>query len=303
MRRTIAALACGVLLTGGCAPSGPHTPVEQQQLTGDEATNSAGARATAIAFVRAYGAADPAGLAAMTALAGSPVVRGWVHWQTVQYAEFPGSVDGSVDLRTASVAAPVAEVPGTSTLLREVALDAQVTFDYTPDDGDPFSGTRTIDAIRVARSETTPWVVVDLVRDGVPISTVYQPVGSVAPGEDTTVKLDSFVADPASGSWQFDLVVHTTLEGGLLLDPASAVLVDADGKEIAAATSVSRSLMAVIPGGPVEGLVRFDALDEATGVSLRLTFTGPSGDGAAEFPLEDQIEPVAGASPAATPAA
>lgn len=301
MRRTIAALACGALLTGACtpAPAGPSEPVRQEQLAGDEATNSAGARATAIAFVRAYGAADPTGLAVMTALAGSAVVRGWVHWQTVQYAEFPGSVAGSVALRTASVAAPVAAVPGTSTLLREVALDARITFDYTPTDGAPFSGTRTIDAIQVARTETSPWVVVDLVRDGVPISTVFQPVGVPVEGDRATVELDSFIADPASGSWQFDLIVSTALDGGLSLDPASAVLVDADGREIATATSVSGSLGAIAPGKPVEGLVRFDALDDVTGVTLRLTFAGAGGNGVAEFPLEGQIEPVAGMSPAA----
>jgi hypothetical protein len=298
MRRTIVALACGALLTGACAPgpSGPREPVRQEQLTGDEATNAATARATAIAFVRAYGAADPTGLAVMTALAGTRVVRDWVHWQAVQFAEFPGTVAGSVDLRTASVAAPVATIPGTSALVREVALDAEITFDYRPADADPFSGIRTIDAIQVGRTETSPWAVVDLVRDGVPVSTFFQPVGDRVEGDGVTVELDSFVADPSAGSWQFDLVVRTVLDGGLMLDPASAVLVSADGKQIATATYVSGSLAAVAPAAPVEGLVRFDALDDVTGVTLRLTFSASAGTGAAEFPLEGQIEPVAGAS-------
>jgi hypothetical protein len=298
MSRTIVGLACGALLAGACAPApaGPRDPVRQEQLTGDEAANAAGARATAIAFVRAYGAADPAGLAVMTALAGTPMVHDWVHWQGVQYSEFPGTVAGSVDLRTASVAAPVAAIPGTSAVLREVALDAEITFDYRPTDGDPFSGMRTIDAIQVGRTETSPWAVVDLVRDGVPLSTFFQPVGDPVEGNGVSVELDSFVADPSAGSWQFDLVVRTVIERGLTLDRESAVLIDAEGKQIAAATYVSTSLTAIGPGPPAEGLVRFDALDDAGGLTLRLTFSGSAGTGAAEFPLEREIEPVAGAS-------
>ena len=301
MSRTIVGLACGALLAGACAPApaGPRDPVRQEQLTGDEATNAAGARATAIAFVRAYGAADPAGLAVMTALAGTPMVHDWVHWQGVQYSEFPGTVAGSVDLRTASVAAPVAAIPGTSAVLREVALDAEITFDYRPTDGDPFSGMRTIDAIQVGRTETSPWAVVDLVRDGVPLSTFFQPVGDPVEGNGVSVELDSFVADPSAGSWQFDLVVRTVIERGLTLDRESAVLIDAEGKQIAAATYVSTSLTAIGPGPPAEGLVRFDALDDAGGLTLRLTFSGSAGTSAAEFPLEREIEPVAGASSAA----
>lgn len=301
MSRTIVGLACGALLAGACAPApaGPRDPVRQEQLTGDEAANAAGARATAIAFVRAYGAADPAGLAVMTALAGTPMVHDWVHWQGVQYSEFPGTVAGSVDLRTASVAAPVAAIPGTSAVLREVALDAEITFDYRPTDGDPFSGMRTIDAIQVGRTETSPWAVVDLVRDGVPLSTFFQPVGDPVEGNGVSVELDSFVADPSAGSWQFDLVVRTVIERGLTLDRESAVLIDAEGKQIAAATYVSTSLTAIGPGPPAEGLVRFDALDDAGGLTLRLTFSGSAGTGAAEFPLEREIEPVAGASSAA----
>lgn len=294
-------IACAALVAGACAPSpaGPRDPVEQEQLTGDEATNSADARATAIAFVRGYGAADPTGLAVMTALAGSPVMRGWVHWQTVQYAEFPGTADGAIALRSVSVAEPVADIPGTSTLLREIVVDGDATFDYTPDEGDPFSYTRSIDALRVARNEGDPWGVVDLVRDGVPISSVFQPVGAKVASDGVSIVLDSFIADPTSGSWQFDLVARTSLGGGLILDPAGAVLVDDDGAEIASATYVSGSIASVSTGPPVEGLVRFDALDDVTGVTLRLTFVGTGGPGTAEFPLEGQIEPVAGAAPAA----
>jgi hypothetical protein len=300
MRRTFTVLACVALLAGACAPapSGPRQPVEQEQLTGEEAANSADARATAIAFVRAYGAADPTGLAVMTSLAGSPVVRGWVHWQAVQYVEFPGSVEGSVDLRDVGVAGSVADIPGTSTLLREVPVQADITFDYTPDEGDPFSNTRTIDALRVARDEGRPWVVVDLVRDGVPISTVFQPIGDEVVGDGVTVELDSFIADPESTAWQFDLVVRSSLDVDLALDPTAAILVGRDGSQISAATSVSSSLASIGPGPGVEGLVRFDALDDATGVTLSLTFAGPGSTGSAEFPLKDLIEPVASASPA-----
>jgi hypothetical protein len=299
MHRTIAALAVGALLTGACAPApaGPRQPIEQEQLSGDEAWNSAGARATAIAFVQAYGAADAGGLAAMTALAGTPLVGDWVHWQAVQYTEFPGSVDGTVDLRVASAAEAVTTIPGTSALLREVALDATVTFDYTPDEGDPFAGARTIDAIRVAREEATPWAVVDLVRDGVPISTTFQPVGVTVRGEGAAIELDSFVSDPATGSWQFDLVARATVDSDLALE--SAALIDADGRTVATATSVTDSLASILSGRPVEGLVRFDALDDAKGITLRLTFAGAPGDGTAEFPLEALIEPVPTASPVA----
>jgi len=143
------------------------------------------------------------------------------------------------DLRVAGVAEPVADLPGTSTLLREVTVEADITFDYVPAEGDPFSYTRTVDALRVARDEGSPWVVVDLVRDGAPISTAFQPVGAKVVGGGVTVELDSFIADPASSSWQFDLVVQSSLDQGLALDPAAAVLVGADGAEIAAAPSIS----------------------------------------------------------------
>ncbi len=301
MRRALALLACAALLSGACAPapSGPREPVRQDQLTGDEAANSAGARATAIAFVHGYAAADASGLAAMTSLAGSAPIRGWVHWQGVQLAEFPGTIDGMVVLRDAGVATPVADIPGTSTLLRDVAVQADVTFDYEPDRGDPFSTTRTIGSIRVARDEGHPWVVVDLIRDDLPISTVFQPVGTVVRGDGVTVTLDSFVADPRSNAWQFDLIVRSSLIGPLQLAGTGAALVDADGNEISTATSVSGSLASIGAGTDIEGLARFDALDHVGGVTLSLRFSGPGVTGTAEFPLQGQIELVTGAAQAA----
>jgi hypothetical protein len=138
--------------------------------------------------------------------------------------------------------------------------------------------------------------VVNLVRDGVPISTLFQPVGATVKGGGVSVELDSFVADQASGAWQFDLIV-SGLHGSLTLDPASAALIGPDGTQIATATSVSTSLASVDPGRPVEGLVRFDALEDAIGVTLRLSFAGSGATGAAEFPLQDLITPVTAPSP------
>ena len=71
-----------------------------------------------------------------------------------------------------------------------------------------------------------------------------------------------------------------------------AVLLDAEGDRVAAAGEVSSSLRSLPSGRAVEGIVTFPAQAAADGLTVRMTFRGPSGPTALEVPLQGLIHPL-----------
>ena len=273
-------------------------------MTPDDATKAAGARAVAAAFVRAYASdtgADPHTLAAL--VDGDRLER-WVHWLGVQDREFPGTISGTVETDTIGPAAPfeVASVPGSDALLREVAVQASITFSFQPDAGDTITLSRSLDGpMRLLFDDRRgTWSVLDFTRDGIPLSQAFELVGkrgsTTRGGVD--VAIDAFVSVPY---WQFFLQVSSDRTAHLA--PDDAVLLDADGKPVAGAREVTSSLRSMPADRTAEGIVTFPAQPAADGLTVRMTFRGPGGVTALSIPLQDLIHPlgIVSGSPSPSP--
>ena len=273
--RPIAALSFVVVVAVACSTptSGPTGPAAPAQLTPDDATKAAGARAVAAAFVRAYASdtdADPRELAAL--VDGDRLER-WVHWLGIQDREFPGTISGTVETNTIGPAAPfeVATVPGSEALLREVAVQASITFSFQPDAGDTITLSRSLDGpMRLLFDDRRgTWSVLDFTRDGIPLSQAFEVVGKQGTTSNRGVDLaiDAFVSVPY---WQFFLQVSS--DRAAHLASKDAVLLDALGKPVASAREVTSSLRSVPADRAVEGIVTFPAQVAADGLTVRMTF-------------------------------
>jgi hypothetical protein len=245
-----------------------------------------GARAEALAFLEGYAAVDARG---NEELAGAYLPRGplqgWAHLLWVQAREFPGQQEGTVALRELGPARPVGGVNG---LVWDVEIDASVTFHFDPADDAiaPFDVTRDFSRIRVARLRRGGWIVVDAVRDRVPVSATFQVFGPDFPvARDRGVKLTlvSFVSYP---QWQFHLQVRSPRTEWRL---RWARLVDAEGKTIAEASAITSAVQTIWPREVAEGLATFDALTTAEGLGLELTYDAGTRR-TLLFELEDLLE-------------
>jgi hypothetical protein len=294
-RRPTSALLLVLVVAVACSasPSGPTGAAAPDQVTPDDATKAAGARAVAAAFVRAYASdtgADPRTLAAL--VDGDRLER-WVHWLGIQDREFPGTISGTVETDSIGPAAPfaVASVPGSEALLREVAVQASITFSFQPDSGDTITLSRSLDGpMRLLFDDRRgTWSVLDFTRDGIPLSQTFEIVGKQGTTSEDGIDLaiDAFVSVPY---WQFFLQVSSNHEVGLT--PKDAVLLDADGNRVATAGEVTSSLHSLPSGREVEGIVTFPAQAAANGLTVRMTFRGPGGVTASEVPLQDLIHPL-----------
>ena len=294
----IVAVACS------SSPSGPTGAVAPDQVTPDDATKAAGARAVAAAFVGAYASDTDANPRTLAALVDGDRLKRWVHWLGIQDREFPGTISGTVETDTIGPAAPfeVASVPGTEALLREVAVQASITFSFQPDDGDTITLSRSLDGpMRLLfdeRRET--WSVLDFTRDGIPLSQAFEIVGAQGSttGGGVGVAIDAFVSVPY---WQFFLRVSSDRAAHLASN--DAVLLDADGKPVTSAREVTSSLRSLPADRTVEGVVTFPAQVAADGLTVRMTFRGARGVIALDIPLQDLIHPlgIVSGSPSPSP--
>jgi hypothetical protein len=304
--RPIAALSFVMVVAVACSASssGPTGPAAPARLTPDDATKAAGARAVAAAFVRAYASdtgADPRTLAAL--VDGDRLER-WVHWLGIQDREFPGTISGSVESNTIGPAAPfeVASVPGSDALLREVAVEASITFSFQPDAGDTITLSRSLDGpMRLLFDDRRgTWSVLDFTRDGIPLSQTFEIVGEQGTAKRGGVDLaiDAFVSVPY---WQFFLQVSSHRAAHLASN--DAVLLDADGEPVASAREVTSSLRSLPAGRTVEGIVTFPAQVAADGLALRMSFRRPGGVTTLDIPLQDLIHPlgIVSGSPSPSP--
>jgi hypothetical protein len=304
--RLAAALLVVATLVVACSasPAGPTAPAAPDQVTPDDAVKAAGARATAAAFVRAYASDTGADPRTLARLVDGKRLQRWVHWLGVQDREFPGTISGSVENDQIGPAAPfeLSSVPGSGALLRDVDVQATVTFSFQPDHGKTITLPRSLDGpMRLLYDDARgTWGVLDFTRDGIPLSQTFEIVADTAKGSrvGTEVTLDSFVSVPY---WQF--FIRVSGDRAATIAPRDAELLDADGARVAAAQDVTSSLRTIGPGATTEGIITFPAQASADGLTLRLTLRGPGGPALFEFPLGGLIHPVplATGSPSPTP--
>ena len=294
-RRPTSALLLVLVVAVACSASasGPTAPAAPDQVTPDDATKAAGARAVAAAFVRAYASDTGPDPRTLAALVGGDRLERWVHWLGVQDREFRGTISGTVETDRIGAAAPfaVASVPGSEALLREVTVQASITFSFQPDDGDTITLSRSLDGpMRLLFDDRLgTWSVLDFTRDGIPLSQVFETVGKrgTASGDGIDLAIDAFVSVPY---WQLFLQVSTDHVAGLV--SKDAVLLDADGNRVATAGEVSSSLHSLPSRREVEGIVTFPAQATADGLTVRMTFRGPGGPSVLEVPLQGLIHPL-----------
>ncbi len=288
------AATIALLVAIGCSSplSGPVASIRPRDLDASLAPDSIGARATALAFIQAYAETPADGPDRLAALIATPTLKLWTHWLGVQDQEFPGTADGSAhiaDIGTVMPADFAKDVPGAE-LYRDVEVDAQERFAFTPDRGKAFDVVRALNGpIRMVQGRPGQWRVVDFIRDGVPMSATFQAIEDVVvnAGPTLAVQLDSFLAYPL---WQFDLVVAATEPYRLPI--AGVSLVDGDGKTVAEPGTVTRSLLAPEVDTPAEGIATFPLQTSDRGLVLQLRFQGPQGTSIVRFPLEDVIDPI-----------
>jgi hypothetical protein len=283
------------LVPPACAatPLGPSGPLAQELVGGPDGIDAAAARATALAFLSTYADSPSRGVGALRALVAGPDLRSWVRWLGVQNREFDGTIEGDVDLRSASF---VSFVPIRKAVGARIDLGASVTFSYTPTDGEPFERNRILDGpITLLRTGTADWRIVDVTRDGISMDAgITRFEGQTHHLAGVAVRLDSvfrFVPN-----WQFNVVVTNETSATIGLDPvAAALLVRESGGLRTLETTPSRSLQAIPPGATVEAVVAVPYQDSARGTALSLPFV--ASDGRLRrflFRLDELIDPMPG---------
>ncbi len=270
------------------SPIGPTGPAAPDQVTPDDAVKAAGARATAAAFVRAYASDTGADPRTLARLVDGKRLQRWVHWLGVQDREFPGTISGAVDDDQIGPAAPfeLSSVPGSGALLRDVNVQATITFSFQPDDGKTITLSRSLDGpMRLLYDDARgTWGVLDFTRDGIPLSQTFEVVADTVKGsrDGIDLTLDSFVSVPY---WQFfirvssDRAVRIASHDAELLDPEGARVAVAQGRDLLAPGERrpgDRGGDRHVPGASLCG--RVDVADDAAGAGrphgLRLRARG-----------------------------
>jgi hypothetical protein len=292
MRRLLA-LAAPILFLVSCSPqtTGPTAPIALEQATPAPALAGGAARQTVIEFVEAYAAASGDGGAALHELVTGDELENWVRWLGVQNAQFPGRVEGISDVRS------VAFLGTTKTeraLGAQVNLGASIRFSYSPAQGDPFDRTRFLDgAVTLVSLAPGDWRVLDLTRDGVPMSDGIEIFSDEVRTEgDILVRLDSlFMFTP---NWQFNVVVENRSSDEIRLDPeGTALFVRTGAGEFERVDGAISPALARIPGGTgVQSPLSFPLQDSADGRVLLLTFRRDGKVYQLDFPLEDLVTTV-----------
>lgn len=287
-------LAAAALLLAACArePVGPTAPLALEQVPPLPGLAAASARRTVIELVRAYADAPLDGGAALAELVAGAKLERWAYWLGVQNAQFPGRIVGRADLRHVRFdqLLPLPRAVGA-----QVALGATVRFTFTPEEGEPFERARILDGpVRLVSLRPGDWRVVDLTRDGVPMSDGIQLFRNEARLEEGVgVQLDSlFMFTP---NWQFNLAVENRSPRSIRLDPdATGLYRELPGGSFERVAGVpSVGLAATIPPGRgVQGLIAFPEQDSAAGRSLVLTFRVDRRALRFAFPLEDLVSSV-----------
>ena len=156
---------------------------------------------------------------------------------------------------------------------RIVDVVGGLSFELDPDDDDPLpTFERLVDGpMLLAQQRPGWWTVIDLTRDGYPLSLQFQPVAEdvQVEVEGSTVRLEVAFVVP---TWEFGLSVQAGNEDTGI---TSAQLVSAEGV-IDEAGLITPSISMVPAGESAEGLIAFERQASTEGVSLQLVMA-PSG--------------------------
>lgn len=280
-----------VLVCCGCAapPRGPAAPLAREQFDSAlaPALDAAAARQTVVDFVTAYADSPTEGPGALAALIAGDPLAAWVRWLSVKHREFTGSINGVADVRDVEFIGSLQERRVTTA---QVGLSASVVFRFEPQGAQAFKRTRILDGpVRLLQTDTGSFRVVDLLRDGVPMSDGIQ----LFQGEErteggVTVTLHSlFMFAP---NWQFNLEIHNGGRRPLELVEHATGLFVRQGERFDRLDGVlTGSLVALAPGESIDGIIAFEMQDAAQGRTLTLAYHAGGDELQFAFPLDDLV--------------
>ena len=284
-------------------PVGPAAPIAPAQLTPAPALDASAAREAVVQFVEAYRDSPTDGIDPLMALVAGPDLASWARWLNVQNTEFDGTIQGVADVRDVEFVGAVSTPRASGA---SVGLSASVAFRFSPHGDKPFQFVRILDGpVTLVRASPGSYRVLDLVRDGVPMSDSIQPFRNQTRTDDgVTVTMDSlFMFMP---TWQFNIVVENAGAHDMqIAEDGAALFADrGDGFErVGGQPRVTSSLVTIPAGRTVEGLVAFRAQPSADGLVLSLTYGQGKGALSFEFPLGDLVTQVPPPPPTDQPTA
>ena len=294
-----------VIVFAACTndPVGPAAPIAPAQLTPGPALDASAARETVVEFVEAYRDSPTDGIDPLMALVAGPDLASWAKWLNVQNTEFDGTIQGAADVRDVEFVGAVSTPRASGA---SVGLSASVAFRFTPNGDEPFEFVRILDGpVTLVRTSPGSYRVLDLVRDGVPMSDSIQPFHNQTRTDGgLTVKMDSlFMFMP---NWQFNVIVENL--GGhdvQLAEDGAALFVDrGDGFDrVRGMVAVTHSLVTIPSGETAQGLVAFRAQPSADGRVFSLTYGRGEDALDFEFPLGDLVTQVPPPPPTDQPTA
>lgn len=292
MRRHVLFLLATVTVLVACGPDaqGPQAPIAMEQVGEAPALDASAARQAVVDFVDAYAASPTEGVGALAQLVVGPELGSWVRWLNVQHREFGGSIDAVADVRDVEF---IGSVDARRAMGAEVGLSASVTFLFEPLDEEAFERARILDGlVTLLQSEKGSYRVIDLQRDGVPMSAGIELFREeTRSGRAAEATLDSLFMFPPN--WQFNVVVRNSGGTPLILEP------DLVGLYVEGAAGFERlepvitgSLALVPPGMDAEGILAFPLQDSAQGRVLTLAYLSGRKLVQFDFPLEELVNVV-----------
>lgn len=285
-RHTLFFVGALVLVACGPGPQGPHAPIAMEQVLDAPALDASAARQTVVDFIDAYAASPTEGIGALAELVSGPELDSWVRWLDVQHREFGGSIDAVADVRDVEFIGSIDAGPARRA---QVGLSASVTFLFESSDAENFELSRILDGLVLLRTDGGAYRVMDLQRDGVPMSTGIELFrGETRSEANVDVTLDSlFMFAP---NWQFNVLVRNSGPDPLVLNPDLVGLyVGGAGGFERVEPVLTRSLALVPPGTQAEGILAFRAQQSATDRVLSLAYGSGRDLLRFDFPLDQLV--------------
>lgn len=278
----------------------PRETLAREQVVAGRGLDVAAARQAVVDFLDAYAhSADDGGTALQRTVAGDKL-SDWVHWLTVQNQSFPGTISGSVELRSLNY---LLAIPTQGTLAARIDLGATVRFQYAPDQGQPFSADRIMDGVAtLVLRNPADWGVLDITRDGRSMADAIQVFKNVSRSSaGITVKIDSlFTFQPY---WSFNLVVRNGSKQTISFDPKDASLAPEhpEGEQPKKGQAVTPPLAEIRAGDTVEGSINFTTPASPDNQVLHLPLRMGKRIVVFEFPLGAIVNPAPSPSPTVSP--
>jgi hypothetical protein len=285
-RHTLFVVGALVLVACGPDPQGPQAPIAMEQVVDAPALDASAARQTVVDFIDAYAASPTEGVGALAQLVAGPELGAWVRWLDVQHREFGGSIHAVADVRDVEFIGSIDAGPARRA---QVGLSASVTFLFEPTEAENFELSRILDGLVLLRTDGGAYRVMDLQRDGVPMTAGIELFREETRSEgNVDVTLDSLFMFPPN--WQFNVVVRNSGPDPLILDPDLVGLyVGGAGGFERVEPVLTRSLALVPPGTQAEGILAFRAQESATDRVLSLAYGSGRDLLRFDFPLDQLV--------------